>query len=74
MTQSLMEGYKDQRETLERLLKVVGNNPQSWASLSKDIGIGYNTLRKFLDGHNTLRFKAYTRIVNYIEWKEQDGI
>ena len=55
-----------QEKLLERLWGVLAREPKNMVKLAKEMGINYVTLRKFLDGDQSLQFKQLCLVEKYI--------
>lgn len=62
----------NQGELRERLAKIITNEGLSIAALSRETGLTYQTLTKFMEGENELWMKSLAKIRRFVELKELD--
>lgn len=63
MYKNLLE---NQAEIRKKLFKMIQKNPQSMRKLSKEMGIGINTLIRFLDDSD-VEFAPLQKIINWMD-------
>lgn len=62
----------DQNELRSRLAQIITNEGLSVTALSKETGLTYQTLTKFMEGENELWMKSLAKIRRFVELKELD--